>query len=109
MTRGAEHTSTFIIKQNGKLSNADILPSVVIYINGVLTSVVVSVQFLTIGIYSYSFFVPESWEIGDAVDIHVSTMVNSFSIHQKRKEEITINTSNEMREIIISGLEQISC
>lgn len=109
MTRGIVHTSTFLIKQNGILTNANSIPFASVYRNGVLTSINVTIQFLSIGIYSYSFTVPENWNIGDIVDIHITAVVDSFNIYNKIKEEITVNTSLEMRELIISGLQETTC
>lgn len=89
MLASTTFTSTFEVRgTSGALQNADSLPTASVYRNGVLTVLSVTVANLSTGVYQYSFSVP-AWNTGDAVDVHVSATVDSFTLSDKISKSIT--------------------
>lgn len=88
MIAGKIFTSTICVQRGASLMDADSIPSAQIYLDGTLTTVVITVVRLDLGIYKYSFEVPSHWEVGASVDVHFSATVDSFSVNSKKSFSI---------------------
>lgn len=74
---GTTLVSTFGVTVSGSLANADALPSMVVYRNGVLTSLTVAVTQISQGIYGYSVAIPANWVLRDRVSGLISYTYNT--------------------------------
>lgn len=64
---------------------ADSLPVVSLYRNGVLTTIAVSVSYLSNGDYTATFDAPETWDIKDFIELIVTATINGIIVTGKKK------------------------
>lgn len=101
MLPGQSFSSTIEVKSpSGILVNADALPLFSVYRNSVLTSISVTAQNLSTGIYSYTFEVPANWLPEDNIDIHFSLSVDSHAVTSKKSQKVSLSASQIALEIL---------
>lgn len=107
MIAGQSYSSTFQVKSpSGELFNADGLPTVEIYLDAVLTSVLVTVEHMSIGVYKYSFSVPSNWLSGQSVDIHLRVQADNRTVYTKKNYIIATPstvTPEQLRDAVFTA------
>lgn len=81
MYLGQVITDSFVVKNgSGQATNADTTPTVTVYRNGNGTAEPVTVANIGTGVYTYSFTIPNSWDIGDTISVQFSAAVGGDSV-----------------------------
>lgn len=105
MTPNTDYTMTLELKSGGgALLNSGAPLEVTIYRNGVLTSLVSTVNNISTGVYSLLFSVPD-WIHGDVVDIHIKALIDSTYVYSKKS--LNVNSKADLT-IINEGVKKSS-
>lgn len=79
MKAGVQTSFPFLIKSgSGLLTDPDTDSTVVIYKNGIETSIAVTIDKLSVGMYHAKFDVPSTWVQGDVVNAKIEATIEGF-------------------------------